>query len=141
MKPSADGQGEQRCVEEALGNVPAATAEIVDSVLGLELAEQQLDLPTGGIDSRDVLEVELLSGHIGQVEVVALCRGVPHPNDPHRHRMMAPLATMSLVVKCPVEVDRLAAQASHHTLQLLADEALVLRTRRGNDQHQTPVDR
>src|SRR6188768_3009961 len=51
MKPSADGQRQQRCVQEALGNVPAATAEIVDSVLGLELAEQQLDLPTGGSGS------------------------------------------------------------------------------------------
>src|SRR5450432_3998228 len=134
MKPPADGQGEQGCVQEALGNVPAAAAEIVDSVLGLELAEQQLDLPTGGVDGRDVLEAELLSWNIGQVEVVAMCRWVPYPDDSHRHRMMAPLGTMSLVVECAVEVDRLAVQASHHILQLLADEALVLGTSRGNDE-------
>ena len=134
MKSSADGQCQQRCVQEALGNVPAATAEIVDSVLGLELAEQQLDLPTGGVDSRDVLEAELLSGNVGQVEVVATCCGVPHTNDPHRHRMVAPLGPMSLIVECAVKVERLAVQPSDGILQFAANEALVLGKSRGNDE-------
>src|SRR5438046_2565447 len=58
---TADDERDQNGVDEGLDDVPLGRWHVLGSVMGLELAEEQLDHPAGGVGLGDVVRGELRS--------------------------------------------------------------------------------
>ena len=58
QEAAAERQAEQSSIQEALGNLPVAAAQLLGAVQALEFAEEKLDFPARGVNGGGVLWLE-----------------------------------------------------------------------------------
>ena len=78
-QPTADGQHQQRGVDQALNDRFVAAWHVVDSKLRLELSKEQLDFPAHRVDRRDCI----CGYRIGAGDVDAMLSGLGVPARNH----------------------------------------------------------
>src|SRR5262249_5693525 len=125
-QPTADGQHQQRGVDQALNDHFVAAWHVVDSKLRLELSKEQLDFPAHRVDRRDCF----CGYRIGAGDVDAMPSGLGVPARNHSERdMLLPKIALSDVAKDVVDDDfeRATTLCSEQVLGLSADHRRIVR--------------
>src|SRR5262249_40877831 len=125
-QPTADGQHQQRGVDQALNDHFVAAWHVVDSKLRLELSKEQLDFPAHRVDRRDCIGGYRIGG--GDVEPMSSVLGVPARNHSWGD-MLLPKVALSGVAKDVVDDDleRATTQFGEQVLGLSANHRRIVR--------------
>ena len=83
LQASAQGESQERCVEEALGGPTTTARHLLDPVERLELAEQELNLPAQRVHRRHRFQLEHRGWRVGDVESVHTEILAPDGRDSH----------------------------------------------------------
>lgn len=119
---TAGCQGKQGCVQHGFHDVALAARHLVDPVLRLELLEEQLHLPTEGVDAGDVGGRERVDTDVGEVEVLVPGSLVTYADDAERPHLAALAAGVAAVAGAHLDhdVEFLALEPIHDVPDALA---------------------
>ena len=119
---TAGGQAQQAGLDERLDDVGLARGQLRETVMGLQLPEEQLDFPSQRVGACDIVRIELVRGNVGQVHVI-VTTVVTNASSAAECPVCVPNAAIraSLDVQDDLKVENGSLGGAEHRLQSLAN--------------------
>jgi len=88
---ATEQEAQERGKNEGFSDEALTRRQLLETVSKLQLAEEQLDLPAGGVDWADVVGGDHVAGDVGEIEVVPRFEWMPLSDESNRQQVSSPI--------------------------------------------------